>query len=312
MFSSLALAALFLDAVIGWPNRLYHLIGHPVGFFAAFLNAAAKAGNDQSHSFTRRRMAGTVTIIILVLFTILVCQALSLLAAAYLGPWGFAATALLAWPAFAQRSLILHGKAVADALDHKGQAAGRQAVAQICGRDVGALDEHGISRAAIESLAESLSDGIIAPLFWLIIGGLPALWAYKAINTADSMIGHKDREWHAFGWAAARLDDAANIFPARLSGLLICAVRWRGFRTMMQDHRNHASPNSGWPEAAMAGALGLSLAGPITYDGEVSAKPWIGAGRASATRTDIRAALRIIIQCCALAWIITGALLWLP
>jgi adenosylcobinamide-phosphate synthase len=312
MFSSLALAALLLDAAIGWPDRLYRLVGHPVGLFAAYLNAAAKVWNDQRQSFARRRIAGTVVILLLVAFTMLACQALTLLAAAYLGPCSFAAIALLAWPAFAQRSLVFHGKAVADALDLHGLSAGRQAVAQICGRDVQALDEHGVSRAAIESLAESLSDGIIAPLFWLIVGGLPALWAYKAINTADSMIGHKDSEWQAFGWAAARLDDAANLIPARLSGLLICTVRWRGLRTMRQDHSKHASPNSGWPEAAMAGALGLRLAGPVSYDGEVNAKPWIGIGRASATSTDIRTALRIIIHCCALAWLITGALLWLP
>lgn len=312
MFSALALAALVLDAGLGWPTRLYRAIGHPVGLFAAFLNEAANRWNKPCRSFAYRRIAGLCVMIALIAATLSICQALVLLAEHFLGPWSLAVTALLAWPAFAQRSLFIHGKAVADALDDQGLAAGRQAVAQICGRDVAALDQHGVSRAAIESLAESLSDGIIAPLFWLLIGGLPALWAYKAINTADSMIGHKDSEWHAFGWAAARLDDVANLVPARLSGLLICLTHMRGFRTMMRDHVKHASPNSGWPEAAIAGALHLRLAGPLSYDGEVAPKAWIGHGRSDATSADIRAALHILIRCFALSWLITGGLAWLP
>lgn len=311
MLSALALAALILDAALGWPDRLYRAIGHPVGLFATFLNAASQWWNKPDRSFAFRRIAGLCTMIALVGLTLFICQALVRIADTILGPWSLAATALLAWPAFAQRSLFLHGRAVADALDHHGLTAGRQAVAQICGRDVDALDHHGISRAAIESLAESLSDGIIAPLFWLLIGGLPALWTYKAINTADSMIGHKDDEWRAFGWAAARLDDVANFIPARLSGLLICAASGRGFRTMMQDHGKHASPNSGWPEAAMAGTLHLRLAGPVSYDGEVLPKAWIGQGRAEATSADIDAALHILVRCFTLSWLIVGGLIWL-
>jgi adenosylcobinamide-phosphate synthase len=311
MFSALALAALMLDAALGWPDRLYRAIGHPVGLFAAFLTAASQRWNKPDRSFSTRRIAGLCTMMALLAATLFTCQALVQIADTLLGPWSLAIIALLAWPAFAQRSLFLHGKAVADALDDQGLAAGRQAVAQICGRDVDALDQHGVSRAAIESLAESLSDGIIAPLFWLLIGGLPALWAYKAINTADSMIGHKDDEWRAFGWAAARLDDVANFIPARLSGLLICVASGRGFRTMMRDHSKHASPNSGWPEAAIAGALRLHLAGPVSYDGELLPKAWMGQGRAEATSADINAALQILIRCFALSWLIVGGLIWL-
>jgi adenosylcobinamide-phosphate synthase len=315
MFSALActaLIALLLDALIGWPDRLYRRIGHPVGLFAAYLSATAQRWNNQERSFAARRLAGLIVMIGLIALTLFIGHALTLLAVHLFGPWAVLVIALLAWPAFAQRSLWQHGKAVADALDQQGLGAGRQAVAQICGRDVVALDQHGVSRAAIESLAESLSDGIIAPLFWLLIGGLPALWAYKAINTADSMIGHKDSEWRAFGWAAARLDDVANLIPARLSGLLICLCQGRGVAVMMHDHGKHASPNSGWPEAAMAGALGLRLAGPISYDGERVLKPWIGHGRAEANSADIRAALRLLLRCFALSWLIAGGLLWLP
>ena len=179
----------------------------------------------------------------------------------------------------------------------------------IVGRDVAALDEAGIARAAIESLAESVCDGVVAPLFWLLVAGLPGLWAYKAINTADSLIGHREDRWRAFGWAAARTDDIANLLPARLSGVLLCLVGG-GWRTMLRDARNHASPNAGWPEAAMAGALDLRLAGPIAYDGVILAKPYIGDGRTDATAADLRAALAVYRRACVLLLVIAGGIAW--
>lgn len=323
MLSLSALIALILDAALGWPRALYRRIGHPVGAFATLLSSSDRAWNAPHHSFARRRMAGVLTLLLLLIFTLAICHALMLLADHLLGRWSFLMIALLAWPALAQHSLYTHTKKVADALDHGGLDAGRHAVGQICGRDVRVLDEHGVARAAIESLAESLSDGIIAPLFWFLLGGLPALWAYKAINTADSMIGHKDRRYAAFGWAAARMDDIANIIPARISALLICLCQrhiGRSLSITWRYHAHHASPNSGWPEAAMAGALGLRLAGPTQYDGETYAKPWIGEGRTNASSTDIRRALHIILRCYALSWLVvaiiivaTGEMsLWLP
>ena len=180
----------------------------------------------------------------------------------------------------------------------------------IVGRDTAALDEAGVARAAIESLAESFCDGVIAPIFWFAFLGLPGVWMFKAINTADSMIGHIEEPWRDFGWAAARIDDLANFLPARLAAILICLAGHGGWRTLWRDHAHHASPNAGWPEAAMAGALGVRLAGPISYDGVGHDKPFIGSG-GEATPGDLRRAIRIA----SLAWLITlmiaGAFAWL-
>jgi adenosylcobinamide-phosphate synthase len=199
---------------------------------------------------------------------------------------------------------------VARALENGNLADARAHVAMIVGRDVATLDEAGVTQAAIESLAESVCDGVVAPLFWLVVAGLPGLWAYKAINTADSLIGHREERWRAFGWAAARTDDIANLIPARISGVLLCLAGWGGWRTMWRDAGNHASPNAGWPEAAMAGALGLKLAGPIAYDGVSLAKPYIGDGRADANAADLRAALGIYRRTCVLLLVIAGGIAW--
>jgi adenosylcobinamide-phosphate synthase len=180
----------------------------------------------------------------------------------------------------------------------------------IVGRDVEGLDESGVARAAIESLAESFCDGIAAPLFWLLALGLPGVWAYKAINTADSIIGHREERWRAFGWAAARTDDLLNLVPARLGGGVICLAAWGGWRVMLRDATLHASPNAGWTEAAMAGALDLRLAGPIAYDGVRNDKPWIGDGRTTADASDIERALGIYVRACLLLWAITAGMAW--
>lgn len=177
----------------------------------------------------------------------------------------------------------------------------------IVGRDTAGLGAPGAARAAIESLAESFCDGVIAPLFWLLVLGLPGAWAYKAINTADSLIGHSEEPLRAFGWASARTDDFANLVPARLSALLICMAGADGWRVLWRDHGKHASPNAGWPEAAMAGVLGVRLAGPVRYDDVVAQKPWIGEG-AEADVAAMRKARTVFVRACALAWFVAGVL----
>ena len=311
MIEPVALAALAFDVAIGWPASLYARIGHPVGLFARIIDAAERRWNRASSGDTTRRLRGVATVLVLIVVAgggaLLVERGVRWIC----GDWAWPVLALLAFPALAQRSLYDHVAPVAAALAAGDLGAARTAVGSIVGRDTDALDEAGVARAAIESLAESFCDGVAAPLFWLLVLGLPGVWAYKAINTADSLIGHRERRYADFGWAAARFDDGLNLIPARIAGVLLCVAGNGGFRTMWRDARQHASPNAGWPEAAMAGALGLRLAGPIAYDGVVSDKPWIGAGRADATPADIAAALDIYRQACVLLWLIAGGVAWL-
>jgi adenosylcobinamide-phosphate synthase len=310
MAEPVALAALMLDAAIGWPAWLYARIGHPVGGFAWVIDACERLWNRARHGFALRRALGVVTVLLLVALVGGGAWIVQSLLLAHLGALGWVAVALLAWPALAQRSLFDHVRPVATALDAGDLPAARAAVGRIVGRDTARLDEPGVARAAIESLAESFCDGIAAPLFWLLLLGLPGVWTYKAINTADSMIGHREERWRAFGWTAARTDDLLNLVPARLSGILLCIAGGRGWRTLWCDAGKHASPNAGWPEAAMAGALGLRLAGPIAYDGVMHDKPWIGDGRITATGRDIARALRIHVRACLLLWGIAGGIAW--
>jgi len=302
MAEPVALAALMLDAAFGWPRALHARIGHPVGLFARVIEGCERRWNRPALPAAARRLLGIATVAIL-------------LGVAGGGGWllargadtlGWFATALLAWPALAQRSLYDHVRPVADCLRRDDLTGARQAVAMIVGRDTEELDESGVARAAIESLAESFCDGVTAPLFWLLAGGLPGIWVYKAVNTADSLIGHREERWRAFGWTAARLDDLMNLIPARIGGALICLGGRGGWRVMWRDARRHASPNAGWTEAAMAGALGLRLAGPIAYDGVMQDKEWIGEGRATATAGDIDRALRIYVGVCLLLWLTAG------
>jgi adenosylcobinamide-phosphate synthase len=303
----IALAALALDAAIGWPPRLYARVGHPVGAFAWVLDALERRWNRGGA--TRRRALGIATMAILLAGTVGVAILADQVAGATLGDLAWIAAAILAWPALAQRSLHDHVRPVAAVLASGDLPAARTLVAAIVGRDTATLDETGVARAATESLAESFCDGVVAPLFWLLVAGLPGVWAYKAINTADSMIGHREPRWRAFGWAAARIDDGANLLPARLAGILIC-LAGGGWRTMIRDHARHASPNAGWPEAAMAGALDVALGGPVAYDGAVQDKPWIGAEGRVATGADLTRALAIYVRACALLWIVAGAVAW--
>lgn len=311
MAEPVVLAALAIDAGIGWPAPLYARIGHPVGLFARWLNLAERRFNRPTSTDTARRFAGVLTIALLLVVTILVTLGIEHLLAAWLGKWRWPFLALLAWPGLAQRSLYDHVAPVGSALAAGDLPEARRLVGRIVGRDIDALDEAGVSRAAIESLAESFCDGVVAPAFWLTVAGLPGLWGYKALNTADSLIGHREPRWRAFGWASARGDDVANWIPARLAGGLICLVAGRGWSTMMRDARYHASPNAGWPEAAMARALGLSLAGPIAYDGTMHEKAWIGDGRRNAGAADIAHALRLYRRACLALWLIAGGAAWL-
>ncbi|WP_294234210.1 adenosylcobinamide-phosphate synthase CbiB [uncultured Sphingomonas sp.] len=311
MADPVALVALALDAAIGWPDRLYARIGHPVGAFARFLNRAERLGNATDRPEGVRRGLGVLTMVLLIALTGGVAWWLDREAHLLFGRWGWIASAVLAWPALAQRSLYVHVRPVADALLRGDLPAARSLVARVVGRDTERLDQAGVSRAAIETLAESFCDGIVAPLFWLLLLGLPGVWIYKAINTADSIIGHKEPRWRAYGWAAARIDDAANWVPARIAGVLVCAAGAGGWAVMKRDARAHASPNAGWPEAAMAGALGVALAGPVAYDGVTQIKPWIGREGRAASPRDIVTALQIYARACLLLWVIAGSVAWL-
>jgi len=246
-----------------------------------------------------RRAAGGVAILLLlgIVGTIAVAVERELLRL----PFGWIAVAAIASALIAQRSLHRHVADVADALERDGLAAGRAAVGKIVGRDTGALDAAGVARAAIESLAENFSDAVVAPVLWLAIAGLPGAALYKAINTADSMIGHRTPRHEAFGWAAARLDDLVNLPASRLSALLLVAAAAlsknasaaAARRAVARDAPRHRSPNAGYPEAAMAGALGLSLAGPRVYGGVKIDDAMMGDGRRDAAPADIRRALRL-------------------
>ena len=309
----LAALALIAEAALGYPDRLFRAIGHPVTWIGRLIAALDATFNDPAHSPARRKAAGVLAVVILVLAAGAPAWGVQIALGAGAG---LVATALLASTLLAQRSLGQHVGAVATALETHGLEAGREAVSLIVGRDPQALDEAAVCRVTIESLAENFSDGIVAPALWLAIGGLPGGAVYKAINTADSMIGHRTPRHQAFGWAAARLDDLVNLPASRLSALLVVAAcplvrgadagaAWRAVR---RDARRHRSPNAGWPEAAMAGALGLALAGPRAYGGVVVEDGHMGeGGRREATPADIRRALALYRAADALLIVLLGA-----
>ncbi|RJG44725.1 adenosylcobinamide-phosphate synthase CbiB [Mesorhizobium sp. DCY119] len=299
MFVLLAFLSLLVELGLGYPDRLVRAIGHPVIWIGQLISFLDKNLNRATQSDASRRICGVVALIVLIAIPAGFAFFLETLFS--LSPLGIVASALLASTLLAQRSLASHVKAVADALDRGGLQAGRRAVSQIVGRDPERLDEAGVSRAAIESLAENFSDGIVAPAFWLGIGGLAGGVAYKAANTADSMIGHRTKRHEAFGWAAARFDDLINLPASRLTALLLViaamivpgASAANAWRSVWRDASKHRSPNAGWPEAAMAGALGLSLAGPRVYGGVMVEDATMGDGRREANAADIRRALRL-------------------
>jgi len=306
----IALLALAVDATVGWPPKLYARIGHPVGGFARIIGWCERHWNAPARSDLTRRVLGTITLLLVAGIAAGIAWLAQAALVAALGPWAWIGTALLAAPGLAQRSLDAHVRPIGDALLVGDIAGARRAVSQIVGRDTARLDEAGIARAGIESLSESFCDGIAAPLFWLLLLGLPGLWAYKAINTADSLIGHREPRWRAFGWASARADDVANWIPARIAGAIVCVAGAGGFHIMWRDARKHASPNAGWTEAAMAGALDLRLAGPVVYDGMTHIKPWLGNGRSAANGHDVMRALAVFRRSCLLLWIVAGGIAW--
>jgi len=307
MFAGLALVAVAVEAAFGYPDALYRAIGHPVTWIGRLIAWCEQAWNSPQSSYDQRRFFGVVTLLGLLATSLLGGLAIAWLCGALLpGIAGTILCAVLASSLLAQRSLHDHVEAVATALEREGVVGGRKAVSMIVGRDTSELDEPAISRAAIESLAENFSDGIVAPLFWMVVAGLPGALAYKAINTADSMIGHKSDRYRAFGWASARLDDYVNLPASRLAALwLVLAASLRpglsparALAALKRDARHHRSPNAGWPESAMAGALGIRLAGPRVYGGVKVDDRWMGEGRSDLTAADIRAALRLYRLAC--------------
>jgi adenosylcobinamide-phosphate synthase len=349
--------ALWLDALFGYPNWLARKAGHPVSWIGAFVAAFDRHLNKEHRSRRARKLLGILTLV-----SAIACAAGPAFAIQQVlerQPFGWIGVAFLASTLLASRSLYEHVACVADALETGGLAAGRRAVSHIAGRDPEKLDGHGVARAAIESLAENASDGIAAPALWFALLGLPGLAAYKAINTADSMIGHRTPRHEAFGWASARLDDLVNLPASRLTAILfvlsalsMSLMRWmflsphlaalqppspargegmpplrapppdfqavpgsilpsplagegqgegsfinaspRGaMRALIRDAHQHRSPNAGWPEAAMAGALGLKLAGPRSYGGVLVPDSYMGDGRLEANARDIRRALAL-------------------
>jgi adenosylcobinamide-phosphate synthase len=301
----LALAALLVEAAIGWPAIVYRAIGHPVTWMGALLTVLDTRLNRPGTG----RVRGICALVLLLAVIGGVALVLDRLFA--LGVAGTVLLVLTASSLLAQNSLREHVRTVADALDRDGLAAGRLAVSKIVGRNPERLDEAGVARAAIESLAENFADGIIAPAFWLAVAGLPGGALYKAINTADSMIGHRTPRYADFGWAAARLDDLVNLPASRLAALFIVLAAIAAgesprdaVRAVWRDASRHRSPNAGWPEAAMAGALGLRLAGPRFYGEDLVDDAFMGDGTREATTADIRRALRLFRASCVTAWIV--------
>jgi adenosylcobinamide-phosphate synthase len=299
VFFTMVFLALLIEAVMGYPDWLVRSAGHPVIWMGRLVGFLDGMLNHDGMMRASRRAAGVASLLIVI--GIVGGAALILELGLFRLPFGIALTALAASTLLAQRSLHDHVARVAGALEQEGLATGRKAVAHIVGRDTQALDEAGVARAAIESLAENFSDGVVAPALWLAVGGLPGGAVYKAVNTADSMIGHRTPRHEAFGWAAARFDDLVNLPASRLSALLLIAAAattspaaaTAAWRAVMRDAPRHRSPNAGRPEAAMAGALGLALAGPRSYGGVKVDDALMGNGRRAASAADIRRALAL-------------------
>ena len=299
-------AALAFDALIGDPDWLWRRLSHPVALIGSCIGLLDRSLNLETRSAAQRKFAGVSVVILLVAISalsgFLIEMALRPIA------FGNVLVGLVASTLIAQRSLYQHVARVRSAFTDGGLAEARSAVSMIVGRDPDQLDEAGVCRAAIESCAENFSDGVVAPVFWLALLGLPGLIAYKAINTADSMIGHRSSRYESFGWASARLDDLVNLIPARLSGLLVAIVApiaggttGTALRVMWRDAAKHRSPNAGWPESAAAGALGLALAGPRRYGERIVDDVFLNAeARKAATSDDIGRALELLIAACLL------------
>ena len=301
------LIALCLDRLIGWPDQLYRNFSHPVVGIGALISTADQMLNRDNWPATVRKIAGIFFLLVIMTGLYLVCR---LIVSGIPSGWaGIGLTAVLAWPFLAAKSLSDHVQAVAVHLQAGDLPAAREAVSMIVGRNSEQLDQNAIARAAVESLAENTSDGVTAPLFWGVLFGLPGLVVYKAINTADSMIGYRTKKYQAFGWAAARLDDLVNLIPARLTGLmyvLLARAPVHALTVMVKDAPRHRSPNAGWPESAVASALGIRLSGPRLYNGVASSDPWLNKAGRDPGPQDITAALQLYSR---LLWLISLLLL---
>lgn len=286
--------AMLLDAIFGEPRFLWDRLPHPavlMGRLVAFLDRTLNTGND-------RKSKGVLALAILCFSAAVLGSVLSQL--------GWVIEIIIAAILLAQKSLVDHVKAVATGL-RISIAQGRFAVSMIVSRDTKDMTESQIARSAIESAAENFSDGVIAPAFWFLIGGLPAMLVYKFVNTADSMIGYKTKKYLEFGWASARFDDVLNWVPARISMLLIVAFAKQpiNLKAIISEAKQHKSPNAGWPEAAMARAIDVALAGPRSYDGKLQQLPWVNeTGRQNITANDVDSATRILWRAWNLAWVL--------
>ena len=282
---------MLLDALLGEPRVIWSRVAHPAILMGRLIGWCDKTLN----AGTYRRIKGAAVMLALCSAAYVLGRALEAIPTALTDVLVIAAL-------LAQKSLVQHVRAVADAL-RLSVGDGRMAVAMIVGRDTGQMDQSAVARSAIESAAENLSDGVIAPAFWFAIGGLPGLLIYKITNTADSMIGYRTPQHAEFGWAAARLDDLLNLVPARLTGLLIWAVTSRAHpQPILQEAPRHRSPNAGWPEAAMAHGLDIALSGPRSYDGQMQDFPYVnGAGTRDLTPTHIDRAVQTLWKTWALA-----------
>jgi len=301
------LFALVVDRAVGDPEDAWKRVPHPVVLFGKAVSFFEKTFNRRGLDERDRRTYGMMSILALLIASVMAGLLVSRLFS-YAGFVGILAEILIVAVLLAQKSLADHVFAVGDGLRKEGIVGGRKAVSMVVGRDPNSLDRAGVCRAAIESLAENYSDGVVAPAFYYALFGLPGLFAYKMLNTADSMIGHKTPRYRQFGWASARLDDFANWPAARLSALFLAVGTWfkrgrpsarKSIDVALRDHGLHRSPNSGWPESAMAGALDIALAGPRSYAGEQVMEPMQNsAGRKNIGPTDIDSAIEVFWSAC--------------
>ncbi len=291
-------ASCLIEAATGSPALFRGTVSHPVAWIGNLISFLENHFNRQEWNFATRRISGILCLLVLMSLS----GGAGFLLDTLLGgsPWGLVLIAIIGSLGIAGRNLYEHVCAVLIPLREGNIAQARQAVSMIVGRDTQQLDETGISTAACESLAESFNDGFVAPLFWFLIGGLCGLFLYKTVNTADSLIGHREPRWRAFGWAAARMDDLMNLIPARLAALLVIgAAAGKGWKVAWRDARKHASPNAGWPEAAFAGALQCRFGGDVSYDGIPTERPFFGDGP-KPDRETLAGALPLYIRACLL------------
>jgi len=296
----LMLASMLVESLVGWPSRLYQYVRHPVVWMGALISALDDNLNNEKSTDRVRYVLGAVTAIAVIALSTVCGIGISVLLPDT--GVGFAAEAIIASSLIATRSLYTHVDAVAKPLAAGDIDAARRSVSHIVGRDTSQLDATGISRASLESLAENSSDGVVAPIFWGVLFGLPGIAAYKAVNTLDSMIGHMSPRHRAFGWASAKLDDLANFIPARLTAAYLIAASgtMRAIRTVFADAGKHRSPNAGWPESALAGSVGIRLSGPRLYGGELNKEPWLNGSSPDPDARSLRQGLRLYVGAMAL------------